>query len=245
MKENKEKRNSGKLFAVLFLIVIVAGIVYFMLPDNKPIENKTTGNPSVPSPGSAYTDSDHQLSIQFFTQLLKATYPNLPSNSHMPPALKDKLVWVYGENTKGTLDLVCTKQFEGMDAGAFMSAGFVENKPSIVVSGPRLFGQIKANGGKFPTITPEWVNFFAVGVAHEAMHLEKKGFLLKQSPSKEEVLQEELRVWFITAKFMIKPLVDQGQPVGDLKFADDALRQCGYELPCDSLRIYIKKLYNL
>ena len=225
-------------FAVLALLVL--GVVGTAL-----VWRGATGRPSVrpdtksaapvePLSDSGYTDAEVNAAVN---QLFASVNPSLPENKHFTDFAKEKLSWIITEQKASRLSLILLKNVEttNLDVESLMAAARVEdNKAVIVISRPRFAGFLAEGGRASPPFTQQQRNDFALGLVHEAVHLQNPE---PGNPANlEERLSEELRAWREVNLHVVRAWRTLNQPMNPrLIEADDALRSCADRLPCQRL----------
>jgi hypothetical protein len=181
-----------------------------------------------------YTDVDLSAAVN---QLFSSVNPSLPENMYLPQFVKERIQWITTQRTAGKLSIILLKNTDNTNLyfEDLMASGIVEGKPMIVIAGPRFLDFLIEGGRTSPPFTQRQRNDFALGLVHETVHLEKEN---TANPANfQERLAEELRAWRKVDLNAVRQLRQLNQPMNPrLIEADDALRSCGDEAECESLR---------
>ena len=181
-----------------------------------------------------YTDGEVNAAVN---QLFASVNPSLPENKHFTDFAKDKLSWIIAEQKAGRVSLILLKNVEttNLDVESLMAAARVEgNKAVIVIARPRFVGFLIEGGRASPPFTQQQRNEFALGLVHEAVHLQNPE---PGNPANlEDRVSEELRAWREVNLNVVRQWRALNQPMHPrLIEADDALRSCVDRLPCQRL----------
>lgn len=172
-------------------------------------------------------------------QLFSSVNPSLPDNQYFTEFARDKISWIITEQKAGRLSLILLKNLANtnLDVQNLMAAGRVDgNKAVIVIARPRFVGFLVEGGRTSAPFTQQQRNDFALGLVHEAVHLQNPD--PGDPASLEGRLREELRAWREVNSNVVRQFRTLNQPVHPrLIEADDALRSCEDRLPCEPLRM--------
>lgn len=138
-----------------------------------------------------------QGGIELIDSMFKACNPDLPENvSYMPALLREKLRWIYVEKIGRRLHTRIAFNENNEFGSTTMFAGYGDtNIPFItivadyVVLSVRVDSGIKTGFGKINK------NTFCLGLAHEAVHLEKPRSFFRPEMTRAERIQEEFRTY--------------------------------------------------
>lgn len=199
-----------------------------------PVPPNAQGAASIQPETESYSDAEINRAAN---QLFAAVHPSLPENRHFTPFAKDKLSWIVNEQKAGRLSLMLLKNIgtTNLDAEALMAAARVDdNKPVIVIARPRFVAFLIEGGRTSVPFTQQQRNDFALGLVHEAVHLQNPQ---PGDPARlDDRLLEELRAWREVSLHVVREWRRTNQPMNPRVIqADDALRSCGDQLPCQPL----------
>lgn len=169
-------------------------------------------------------------------QLFSSINPSLPQNQYFPDFAKEKIAWITRQQKAGKLSIIFLKNIENtnLDFESLMAAGIAEGKPVIVIARPRFLGFLIEGGRMSAPFTQQQRNDFALGLVHEAVHLQNPD--PGDPASLDSRLHEEFRAWREVSVNVVRPLRTLNQPMNyRLVQADDALRSCEDKLPCEPL----------
>lgn len=182
-----------------------------------------------------YTDAVVNAAVN---QLFASINPSLSENQYFPQFAKERLSWIIGEQKAGRLSLILLKNLANtnLDVENLMAAGRVEEgKAVIVIARPRFVGFLVEGGRMSAPFTRQQRNDFALGLVHEAVHLQNPH--PGNPASLEDRLNEELRAWREVNLNVVRQFRNLNQPMNPRMIeADDALRSCEDKLPCQPLR---------
>ncbi len=225
------------------LIVVLIGVFVWTIvrQRSKPADVDRpfglTDRPSLPPTESRSKGSTNVDLSAAVNQLFSAVNPLLPENQYFPQFAKEKLLWIVTQRRAGKLSIILLKNTNNTNLyfEDLMASGIVEGKPMIVIAGPRFLDFLEEGGRTSPPFTLRQRNDFALGLVHETVHLEKEN---TANPANfQERLAEELRAWRKVDLNVVRQLRRLNQPMNPrLIEADDALRLCGDEAECESLR---------
>lgn len=138
----------------------------------------------------------------------------------------------------GRLSLILLKGLANtnLDVENLMAAGRVEEgKAVIVIARPRFVGFLVEGGRTSAPFTRQQRNDFALGLVHEAVHLQNPH--PGNPASVEDRLNEELRAWREVNLNVVRQFRNLNQPMNPRMIeADEALRSCEDKRPCQPLR---------
>lgn len=184
---------------------------------------------------NGYADAEVNAAVN---QLFASINPSLPENQYFTQFAKEKLSWIISEQKAGRLSLILLKNLANtnLDVENLMAAGQVEEgKAVIVIARPRFAGFLVEGGRSSPPFTQRQRNDFALGLVHEAVHLQNPN--PSNPASLGERLDEELRAWREVNSNVVRQFRNLNQPMNPRMIeADDALRSCDDKLPCEPLR---------
>jgi hypothetical protein len=188
--------------------------------------------PVVVPAGRNYADADLTAAVDRF---LATVAPGADRFQSLSAFAQEKLRWVFGEVRAERLRIVLLGDVANtnLDDHVLMASGVVEGLRSIVVVRPRFIDLLAEGGGPQQPFTVEQVNDFALGLVHEAVHLQRRGVQNPSEVSRSEALDEEVRTWREVSLRVVRPLRAANQPVHPI-FAqvDDAFRACGDRPSC-------------
>lgn len=209
--------------------------------DSKPEQNSPLGpidlasSLQVQAPTNGrYTDAEVNAAVN---DLFAFVNPSLPENQYFAEFAREKLSWIITEQKAGRLSLILLKNLANtnLDVENLMAAGRVEGKGVIVIARPRFVAFLVEGGRSSPPFTQQQRNDFALGLVHDAVHLQNPN--PGNPASLEERLDEELRAWREVNLNVVRQFRNLNQPLNPRVIeADDALRSCDDKLPCEPLR---------
>ena len=224
---------------ILALIGLTAATLFLRrqtLAADRHLDQAVSGPPLPAQSQSDGIRTDLDLSA-VVNQLFASVNPSLPENQYFPQFAKDKLFWIIAEQKAHRLSIILLKNTDNtnLDFEAIMASGIADGKPTIVIAGQRFLGFLIEGGRTSAPFTLQERNDFALGLVHEAVHLEKEN---TANPAiLEERLNEELRTWLKVDVDVVRQLRRLNQPMNPrLIEADDALRICRDKLPCEPLK---------
>lgn len=228
--------RAGLVVAILVLTGFSAWTV--ACQQSKPVENSANYDPSIPSTEpqlkGAYADVDPSAAVN---QLFSSVDPSLAENRYFSQFAKDRLLWIVRQRTAGKLSIILLKNTRNTNLyfEDLMASGIVDGRATIVIAGPRFLDFLQEGGRTLPPFTQRQRNDFVVGLVHETVHLEQDN---TANPAIfKERLAEELRAWRKVDLNVVRQLRRLNQPINPrLIEADDALRSCGDQEECQSLR---------
>lgn len=229
-------------FAAAVCVVIGIMAITIVRRGSNVDANGPSGQPNVGSSlqiqtpsNETYTDPEINAAVN---QLFSSVNPSLPENQYFTEFAREKLSWIITEQKAGRLSLILLKNLANtnLDVENLMAAGRVEgNKAVIVIARPRFVGFLVEGGRTSAPFTQQQRNDFALGLVHEAVHLQNPD--PGDPASLEGRLREELRAWREVNSNVVRQFRKLNQPVNPrLIEADDALRSCQDRLPCEPLR---------
>ena len=183
----------------------------------------------------------HEAS-QLMRHLLVAVDPNAPTSHFIPPFVRQKLTGLFSRFKSEELVLNLSPipcRDKGGENVLMKSAWLPEwKKLGVEVYAPKL---LEISGGRF---TAKLRNTFAIGLAHESIHLEntREHFV---SGSAQDRYQDEVRAWLVTILRMVRPMREAGQELDIFWLAaDDVLGNCGDSPACPEFQGFIAPRAN-
>jgi hypothetical protein len=184
--------------------------------------------------------------VQLTNQLIEAIDPIRPENSYMTPLMKEKIQWVYdavaARKAATGQDMVRLILDQRHDLGQTMmqSLYYQDGLPYIEIVADRLILIIRYRDKTPIGFTQKHKNTFALGLIHEAVHLERPKSFFVTPQSKAAGIAEEFRTWDKVDRLAVGPLLKIGQPLeDDFIFMNGVLAKCGHKLPCQPFADYI------
>jgi hypothetical protein len=223
----------GAVVSALFLIGLSARAIVRWDPPRGP------GSPSSASAltGShsrrEYADADLSTAVN---QLFVSVKRSVAENSDLPGFAREKIAWLIAQQRSGALSITLLRNAAGTNLSDedLMASGKVEGRSVIVIAQPR-FSIFLSEGG--PGVAPfsrQQVNDFMLGLVHETVHLQNAN--PGNPASLADRLSEEVRAWREVDVNVVRPLRRLNQPMNPrFTAADDALRSCGDQAPCQPL----------
>jgi len=254
VKKNHSNKNSHwKMW--LIGLAIVAVVVLAVLPSSKQQPTQVfRSTPPLPQSQEVTFNFSVVEAKQLTNELLTATYPPEAGNSYFTPLMREKLMWVADEKRVDRLLLSAVGEYSAtksgvVQKGVLMASNYTsanrDNKPPykpyIEIYTPRLLMLVRVQQ-KVPTgFNQMCKNTFALGLVHEAVHLERESKFYTVPHSDEQNLLEEERTWLKVDMGAVRQLRAMGQPLDtDYLESDDIMKRCGYKRGCPEFLEYLK-----
>ncbi len=210
-------------------------IVFFLFLSSSTVFAQETNAKPQPQP----TWEDATIA---FESLMFAADPKSEGNNYWPTTLKKRMQWVLDEYSAKRLDIVFVRTFADchnciMESGHTKRHWWKKRRPFIAVSLIRFAELIRYEYG-----IPPWQELthgrkptllLPLYFAHETIHLDNKKFW-KQPRSKQELLDEEIRAWYVESVqitlLLWRKVFDDVPENFTVAFAN--LAACGYRQEC-------------
>jgi len=174
---------------------------------------------------------------QAVNSLLVAVKDLARDDSSMPPFARERIAWITAGQRAGTLSLVLLNDPSGanLSQDALMASGDADGRQVIVISRPRFAAFLLEDGRAVPPFSRRQRNDFLLGLVHETVHLERS---VSHTPfTLEDRLCEEERAWRSVDVNVVRSLLAHAEPMNPRFIeADQAIRSCGDQQPCQPLR---------
>jgi hypothetical protein len=180
-----------------------------------------------------------QEAIELTNQLITGINPGNPENSYMTPFMREKISWIYIQESLGKLKLKLVTNENGvLPETALMHSFYEGNVPVIEIVANRLLMLIRVQQNVAKGYNQMQKNTFALGLVHEAVHLENppQFFTTKDAAATRN---EELRTWRKVDELAVAGLLKGGQPLDiDYPGFHNIFLKCGYKGPCPAFDKY-------
>ena len=181
-----------------------------------------------------------QVAIELVNDLLTGITPDRPENVYMPEFLKEKIRWLYAEEATKRLELKFTSDDQGLLGQTLMRAYYLNGKPIVEIVANRLVMLIRIQEHVMTHYSRMQKNTFAVGLAHETVHLERPPrYFTVKNQTRSTFIAEEFRTVEKIDRLVVQPLLAKAEPI-DVDFVDlnRILKKCDHKLPCQSFVDY-------
>lgn len=171
-------------------------------------------------------------------QLAAAVDPARPENSYMPPLMREKLAWVFRENGAGRLTINLSKEPArnpdgSVNLGVLMDSTKYPASALINIYAGRLMTFVRWFQGVRYGYDDPTKDFFALGLVHEAIHLEQPVSFFARRSGPHPGPEEEERAWRKLIIQAARPMRESGRKMqSDIQEADDILRRCNDAPKC-------------
>ena len=167
--------------------------------------------------------------------LLAAVNPAHPQNRYFSAFARDRLRWIGAEHAAGRLAIAFLKDGEDyhLPGDVRMASARIDGEERIFLSKSRFASDLRRYGRVGPTIPVQLKNDFALGLIHEALHLQSTA----ANPIDDDArAREEMRIWLAVTLHVVRPWRALHQPMEQVFLdVDDAFRRCRDTVPCPEL----------
>jgi hypothetical protein len=196
-------------------------------------QHQSSGPYPEPHSRREYTDAELSTAVN---RLFVAVERAVAEDSDLPAFAKEKIAWLIMQQRSGALSITLLKNAAGTNLSDedLMASGKVEGRSVIVIAQPRFSIFLSEAGQNVAPFSRQQVNDFMLGLVHETVHLQNAN--PGNPASLADRLSEEVRAWREVDVNAVRPLRRLNQPM-NARFtaADDALRSCEDQAPCQPL----------
>ena len=226
-------------FALVALIPVVSQGGSAVPSDLAMVQRSVRPGVGSDAPRPAARLSDHELAAAV-DDLVAAVNPSRIENGYFPAFAKEQIGWVLDRAKAGHLAVVLLKDLKNtnLDSNDLMGSGVIDGKATILIVQARFERLLDGRRRSSAPFSERQKIDFMLGLVHEALHLQNPR--AGDPANREDRIREESRVWRDVDVNVVRTLL-QRHTAMDRRFADadDALRACRDQLPCERLTAVI------
>jgi hypothetical protein len=165
-----------------------------------------------------------KAAVELVNELITAVQPNTEHFQRFPPAVQDALAWLGEQSRPGGLVEIQPASWPDDPAhGPLMGQAYREGRHQLGIMLEVVFYTQRLQLGRLKGIDRKMVNSFALGLFHEAIHMEDIAI-------RGDNTAEEQRAWRKTIVEGILPMIAASEPLDDnLRLAAEKLDDPGFD----------------